>query len=206
MGRFKIEDSTSVVSAPNTWPTEFTKPVIGLELEGIIIEDLGVPLISPSSIQFITGSLDAIRNMRLKGYRVMIITDQPNIARGLQTPQQMDSVIQYMMQIFGQAGILSIDGILYSTSDLKEDIYAKPNDGMFKKASSEGGIIWQGGWFVGHQSKDAKVSDKIGAIPVILKTGKWEEALKVIGLHANRDIKSKTLIFNNLLEFESSLP
>jgi len=211
MGRFKIEDTVSAINVPGQgmpadWPTVFPKPAIGLELDGVIVEDIGTPLLTPSMVQFIPGSLEAIRSLRLKGYKVMIITDQPGISKGIQTKQQVDEVLQYLMQVFGQAGIMSIDGMLYSTSDLKDDIYAKPNDGMYRRATSENKITWLNGWVVGHQSKDAKAAAKIGATPVILKTGKWEEAMKIISMHANKDIKNKTQVFNNLLDFSKSLP
>lgn len=188
-----------------SWPTVFAKSVIGLELEGVIVQDLKTPLTSSSQIEFIPGSLEAIRSLRLKGYRLMILTDQPGIQKGEQTQQQFDSIIQHLMQAFGQAGIMTIDGVFYSISNLKEDEYAKPNDGMFLKSAKDLGVVWNNGWFVGHQLKDARAADRVGATPVILKTGRWEETMRVIKMHANRELYKKTLIFNNLQEFADSL-
>ena len=231
MGRFTTKISTSdpintnsnLASSPNytpptytptssqsylqniSWPTVFPKPVIGLELEGVIVQDLETPLTSSSQIEFIPGSLEAIRSLRLKGHRLMIITDQPGIQRGVQTSQQFESIMQYLMQAFGQAGIMTIDGVLYSISNLKEDEYAKPNDGMFLKSAKDLGVVWNNGWFVGHQLKDARAADRVGATPVILKTGRWEETMRVIKMHANRELYKKTQVFNNLQEFADSL-
>ena len=188
-----------------SWPTVFPKPVIGLELDGVIVRDLETPLTSSSEIEFIPGSLEAIRSLRLKGHRLMILTDQPGIQRGEQTSQQFESIMQYLMQAFGQAGIMSIDGVLYSISNLKEDEYAKPNDGMFLKSANDLGVVWNNGWFVGHQLKDARAADRVGATPVILKTGRWEETMRVIKMHANRELYKKTQVFNNLQEFADSL-
>ena len=209
MGRYSNKISQQVPSTETTvapvvasvapvfpvgWPTEFPKPVIGLELEGVIIQDIGHPLTSPDQIQFIPGSLEAIKNLRLAGHRLMIITDQPGIRTGAKSQMQMDSILQSLMQSFGYAGIMSIDGCLYSTSDLKEDMFAKPNIGMFQRAATEGGIIWKGGWFVGHQQKDVEAAKKIGATPVIVRTGLWKSS------------KGKQpLIFDNLLEFSKTL-
>lgn len=191
---------------PSDWPTVFPKLTIGLEREGVIIKDIGQPIKSIDQIEIIPGSLDAIRMMRLKGYKVMIINDQPGITKGLLSQVDVDTTNQHLMQVFGQAGILSIEGLLYSTSDLKEDIYAKPNDGMFKKAQKEQGLNWSGGYFVGPNLKDLKVADKIDATPVLVKTGNnYDEVMKKLGTFANRDLLKKTKVYENLLEFANTL-
>lgn len=215
MGRFvtKVPASTQQSqfvnqngnSTPSDWPTVFTKPMIGLEREGVIIKDIGEPIKDVSQIEIIPGSLEAIRMMRLKGYKVMIINDQPGITKGKISQIDVDSTHQFLMQSFGRAGILSIDGMLYSTSDLKEDIYAKPNDGMFKKAQNELGISWKDGYFVGPNFKDLKVASKMNLTPVLVKTGNYEPVLKKLDTFANRDLAKKTKIYENLLEFAQTL-
>jgi D-glycero-D-manno-heptose 1,7-bisphosphate phosphatase len=192
-------------SLPSDWPTVFPKVTIGLEREGVIIKDIGEPIKDNSQIEIIPGSLEAIRMMRLKGYKVMIINDQPGITKGKISQIDVDSTHQFLMQAFGQARILTIDGMLYSTSDLKEDIYAKPNDGMFKKAQNEFDINWKGGYFVGPNFKDLKVANKIDLIPVLVKTGNYEPVLKKLDTFANRDLMKKVKIYENLLEFAQTL-
>jgi D-glycero-D-manno-heptose 1,7-bisphosphate phosphatase len=192
---------------PPDWPTNFPKPVIGLERNGVIIQDSDTTITSPGQVSFIPGSLEAIRMMRLKGYKVVIIFDEPGIQKGKVTTNQVDATNQYLMQMFGQSGIMSIDGLLYSTSDMKEDMYAKPNTGMFNRAQTEfpSGIKWNEGWFVGHNLKDAVASDKIGAIPVILNSGNGEKTIKKMETTGNTSLRKKTLVFENLLDFANSL-
>lgn len=217
MGRFvtkvaanpsQLNNQMGQVTQTNSsdWPTVFPKNIIGLEREGVIIKDIGVPIKSIDQIEIIPGSLEAIRMMRLKGHKLMIINDQPSITKGRLTAVEVDSTNQYLMQVFGQAGILSIDGILYSTSDLKDDIYAKPNDGMFKRAQNEFGINWANGYYVGTNVKDVKVADKIDANPILVKTGNnFEDVMKKLNTFANKKLLKKTKIYDNLLEFAESL-
>ena len=141
----------------------------------------------------------------MKGHRLMILTNQAGITKGLQTTQQVDAVHNHLLNIFGNAGILSIDGILYSTSNLKDDIYAKPNVGMFNKARDENKINWKQGWYVGDKISDLKAADKAGARPVLVLTGYGKETLEKLNSFANRELKKKTLVFNNLLEFADTL-
>jgi len=49
---------------PPNWPTEFPKPIIGLDLNGTIIEDK--LLNNTGNIVPLPGVLDAIRSLRLK--------------------------------------------------------------------------------------------------------------------------------------------
>lgn len=192
---------------PSEWPQVFPKPVIGLDRDGTIIQDMGNYITDASQVHPIPGSLEAIRMMRLKGYKIVILTNQGGIHKGLQTIQQVDAVHQHMMQIFGQAGIFSIDGLYYSTTNLKEDEYAKPNIGMFRRAEKElpVGIKFSEGWYVGDKMSDLKAASNIGAKPILVKTGHGTETEEKLNTFANKDLKKVTKVFNNLLEFAESL-
>lgn len=209
MGRFttSIQNLEQRTDSPEiNWPTTFTKGVIGLEREGVIIQDLHQPIIYNTQVSFIPGSLEAIRMMRLKGYRVVIVNDQPEIQTGRITPDQVTNINNYILEQFGKAGIMSIDGIFHSTTGLKEDEYAKPNVGMFKRAEREiPNINFKSGWFVGHNIKDVKASEKIGSIPVIVLTGNGADTIKKLETYANRHLLKKTKVHSDLLSFAQSL-
>jgi len=190
----------------NNWPTNFPKAIIGLDRDGTINVDMGDYITSPSQLNMIPGSLEAIRMLRLKGHKIVILTNQAGINKGIQTQAQVDNVNQTMMKIFGENGIFSIDGLYYATSNLKEDYYAKPNIGMFKRAQEEiGGINWNQGWYVGDKITDLKAAEKVGAKPVLVLTGHGKETLKKLDTFSNKDLKKKTIIFENLLEFAKTV-
>lgn len=187
------------------WPTVFPKPVIGLDRDGTINQEIDGYITHHSQIEYIPGSLEAIRMIRLKGHRLMILTNQAGISKKLQTQEQVDSVHNGMMQDFGNAGIFSIDGLLYSTSNFKEDIYAKPNIGMFNRAKEENKVNWKEGWYVGDSITDLHAADRAGSKPILVLTGKGIETLEKLESFSNRDLKKKTKVYNNLLEFAQSL-
>ena len=187
------------------WPGTFNKPIVALDLNGLIIED--VPLLNAQSIKIIPGVLEAIRIIRLKGHKLFILSDQPDILKGKTTQQNIDVCFQEMMKIFGQAGIFSIDGFYFNTSDLKEDEYAKPNLGMVKRAESEAakGSKFKDGWYVGDSLIDLKYADKMGAKPILIKSGNYQQTLEQLEKFTYRELKGKTKIYNTLLEFANSL-
>ena len=79
------------------WPTVFPNHIIGLDRDGTINEDIGEYITDHSQIRYIPGSLDAIRMIRLKGHRLMILTNQAGIHKKLQTTNQVDAVHQGIM-------------------------------------------------------------------------------------------------------------
>jgi D-glycero-D-manno-heptose 1,7-bisphosphate phosphatase len=179
---------------------------IGLDRDGTINQDLGTYVTHPSQFIPIFGSLEAVALIRRKGYNVAILTNQAGISKGLMTQEDVDVVHEYMLQLLGKAGCSSITGIYYSTTNLKEDIYAKPNIGMFKRAEKEQQIAFKGGAYVGDKISDLKAANKIGAIPILVKTGHGSDTLEKLNTYANRELKKKTKIFENLWDFADSLP
>lgn len=182
------------------------KRTIGLDRDGTINRDIGTYVTKPSEFQPIVGSLEAVAMMRDKGYNIVILTNQAGITKGIMTPDDVDQVHLHMLELLGQAGCKSIDGIYYSTTNLKEDMYAKPNVGMFKKAENDLRLKFKGGYYVGDKISDLKAAEKIRATPVLVKTGYGLDTIEKLNKFANRGLKKKTQIFNNLWEFANSLP
>ena len=182
------------------------KRTIGLDRDGTINRDIGTYVTNPSEFQPIVGSLEAVAMMRDKGYNIVILTNQAGITKGIMTPDDVEQVHLHMLELLGQAGCKSIDGIYYSTTNLKEDMYAKPNVGMFKKAENDLRLRFKGGYYVGDKISDLKAAEKIRATPVLVKTGYGLDTIEKLNTFANRELKKKTQIVNNLWEFANSLP
>ena len=217
MGRYKTKSSTPTQNptqpspflnkqqqySPEDWPKTFTKSVIGIDRDGVINEWKNV-IKRHEDVQFISGSLEAIRKLRLIGHRVILFSDQPNIQKGLLTQQDVQSVMQYMMKQFGQAGIFSIDGFYFNASDMSQDLYAKPNVGMMNRAKSELGVDFSKGYYVGDTIEDIKMAIKAKSTPVLVRTGRGADTEKKY--LKSFDIKYKDVqVFDSLLDFANSL-
>ncbi len=219
MGRFKSKQPPSQVPQgmpdgspppgysqynPEDWPKEFPKEVIGIDRDGVINEWKNV-IKKYEDVKWIPGSLEAIRTLRLKGYRVMIFADQPNIMRGLLKPEDVDKIMNnFYMPQFGQNGIFSIDGFLYNTSDDSRDMFAKPNTGMFQRMKQLYKLDVKGGYYVGDTIEDVKMAQNGGAKPVLVRTGFGAKTEKenLKGINSKyKDVQ----IFDNLLDFANSL-
>lgn len=184
-----------------------TKCVIGLDRDGVINRDLGTYCYKKEDFEPISGSIDAIADLRRKGYKIVIITDQGGIEKGLFTPEDVDKLHEHMFELLGQAGCSSIDGLYYSASSRKEDPFAKPNTGMFKRCEKEiPDIKFKEGYYVGDKIKDLKAALNIGARPVLVRTGYGLETEKELNKFTYRELKRRTKIYDDLAAFVESLP
>ena len=183
-----------------------TKCVIGLDRDGVINRDLGTYCFRPEDFDPIPGSIDAIATLRRKGYKIVVITDQGGIEKGLYTENDVEAVHTKMFQLLGEAGCSSIDAIYYSASSRKDDPFAKPNVGMFKRCEKEiPDIKFNQGYYVGDKIKDLKAAMRMGAKPILVRTGYGAETEKELTKFTYRDIKRQVKIYDNLEYFVKEL-
>ena len=182
------------------------KCVIGLDRDGVINKDLFDYCYRPEDFEPVEGSLESIAKLRRAGHKIVIITNQGGIEKGIYTQDDVDKTHQYMMELLGKAGCMSIDALYYSASSRKDDMYAKPNTGMFKRCEKEFPYIdFEKGYFVGDKISDLKAAMKIGAKPILVRTGYGEQTEKELEKFAYRKIKKATKIFDNLAAFVNSI-
>lgn len=183
-----------------------SKCVIGLDRDGVINRDLGTYCYKVDDFDPIPGSIDAIAELRRRGHSIVIITDQGGIEKGIYTQDDVETVHTHMLSLLGQAGCSSIDAIYYSASSRKEDIYAKPNTGMFERCEKEHKHIkFKNGYYVGDKIKDLKAAVKMGAIPVLVRTGYGLTTEEELNKFTYRKLKQKTIVFDDLKSFVDSL-
>ena len=187
-------------------PAPRSKCVIGLGRDGVINQDIGDYCYRIDDFDPIPGSVDAVATLRQKGYKIVILTDQGGIERGMYTPDQVDAVNTHMLKLFGEAGCAEIDAIYYSASSRKDDTYAKPNTGMFKRCEKEiKDIKFKQGYFVGDKIKDLKAAVNIGAKPILVRTGCGVDTEKELNRYAHKDLKRRTVVYDDLASFVASL-
>jgi D-glycero-D-manno-heptose 1,7-bisphosphate phosphatase len=187
-------------------PSKYTNCVIGLDRDGTINKDLGTYVTKPADFIPIDGSLEAIALLRKKGHKIAIITNQGGILKGIMSTQEVDAIHEYMFRLLGEAGCPSVDALYYSESSDKKDIFAKPNTGMFKRCEKEFPYIkFKSGFYVGDKLSDLKAAAKVGARPVLVRTGYGLETEQQLKKFTYKKLAKQTYIFDNLLEFAQAI-
>jgi|TARA_B110000858_G_scaffold191896_1_gene241788 D-glycero-D-manno-heptose 1,7-bisphosphate phosphatase len=197
------------------WSNEFDrgsewiapKCVVGLDRDGVINEDLGTYCYKSKDFKPIEGSILAITKLRELGHKVVIITNQGGIEKGVFTQDDVDDLHKHMFELLGEAGCQSIDGLYYSESSRKNDMYAKPNVGMFRRCEKEvPHVKFSQGYYVGDKISDLKAAIKVGAKPILVRTGYGKETEALINKRFTyKSIKKRTKVFDTLLDFVNYL-
>lgn len=179
---------------------------IGLDRDGVINRDLGTYVTHPRDFEPIPGSLEAMAELRRKGYRIVIITNQGGIEKGIMTADDVNIIHEHMLDLLGQAGCTDIDGIYYSESSNKKDLYAKPNTGMFKISQKQiSGLNWKNSFYVGDKMTDLKAASKVGARPVLVRTGYGEKTERDLDKYTYKSIKRTAYVFDSLQQFAENI-
>jgi D-glycero-D-manno-heptose 1,7-bisphosphate phosphatase len=183
-----------------------TKCVIGFERDGVINQHRQGYCTKVEDFEPISGSVEAVAKMRSLGYKLVVITDQGCIEQGIATQAQVEAVNQHMLKCFGDAGCRDIDMMYYSAGIQKNDTFVKPNVGMFKRCEREiKDIKFNQGYYVGHTINDLKAAIKIGAKPILVRTGNGTKTEQALSRYAHRELKQKTQVFDDLASFVESL-
>ena len=189
-----------------TNPVLRTKCVIGFERDGVINQPVQPAVTRPEYFNPIPGSIEAVAKLRQMGYKIVVITAQGGIDRGHMTIQDVENIHTHMLDLFGKAGCPSIDGIYYSSGTTKQDPFVKPNVGMFKRCEEyDKAIKFDQGFYVGHTIADLKAALKIGARPILVRTGHGADTEKELNKYAYKDIKDRTYVFDDLADFTANL-
>jgi D,D-heptose 1,7-bisphosphate phosphatase len=183
------------------------KCVVGLDRDGVINKDIRDYVYKVDDWEFEEGSLDAVVKLRKLGHKIVIITNQGGIEKGIYSQEDVEKVHTHMFQKLGEAGCPSIDGLYYSASSSKKDMFAKPNTGMFKRCEQEvKHVKFKNGYFVGDKISDLKAALKIGARPILVRTGYGKETEELINKRFTyKNIRKATKVFDNLAAFVDSL-
>ena len=219
MGRYSIQANmqqqpvnSSVLSAtaqhsndtnaqlPLVFPSEYTKHVVAFDRDGVLCEYRDL-IASADQFVPIPNAMRAVALIRSFGHRVVILFDQPKISRRQLEIPQVEAMNQHMLNLLGTAGCTSIDGIYYSTSDKKNDVYAKPNLGLFTHTEANlPGIKIQGGMYVGDSIEDIVMAHKAGATPVLVMTGNGAKTLAKLELSIYKLIRPSVVVVKDVME------
>lgn len=158
---------------------------IFLDRDGTINEYVGF-LRKEEDFRLIPGVSEAIKKINNSGYLAIVVTNQPVIARGEVTEEELEEIHKKMETLLGLDGAY-IDDIYYcphhpdkgfegEIPELKiECDCRKPKTGMLEKAAREHNIDLSSSIMIGDSTLDIKIAENAGMQSVLLKTGQKGE-------------------------------
>ena len=163
-----------------------------LDRDGVINYDSDAFIKTPDEWKPIPGSLEAIAHLTQAGYRVVIATNQSGISRGLLDMVTLNAINDKMCKAVNQVGG-RIDAMFFCPHANSDKCNCrKPAVGMFKEISDRFGLELNGVPAIGDSLRDLQAAAEVGAIPILVLSGKGKKTSAKGGLPEN------TRIFSNL--------
>tara|TARA_B100000953_G_scaffold285675_1_gene266500 strand:+ start:150 stop:665 length:516 start_codon:yes stop_codon:yes gene_type:complete len=98
-----------------------------------------------------------------KNYKIFIITNQPDVARGLNSKKNVIEINSKLKKL------LSLNKIYTSYSSNDENYFRKPNPGMILKAKKEFNLNLKKSYVIGDREKDIIAGAKAGCKTILIK-------------------------------------
>ena len=150
-----------------------------LDRDGTMIKEAGdLILRDVGRIRFFKGVAEAIKKLNRLGFIVVVITNQPVVARGFATEKEVDQIHAILVKRLAKRGA-KIDAV-YSCPHHSEATLPKyrvrcrcrkPNIGMIMKAAKKFGINLKKSFLVGDRTADIAAGNRAGVKMILVKTG-----------------------------------
>lgn len=133
---------------------------------------------SLKQLRLLPGVAEAIKILNKKKFLVIIITNQPVVARGWISEKQLLTIHNELLKRLNKRGA-KIDAIYYCPHHPNANLKKyrkdcsdrKPNIGLIKKAVKDFNISLKNSFFIGDSTRDIKTADNAGITSILIKTG-----------------------------------
>lgn len=155
-----------------------TDRYVVLDRDGVINVDSDDFIKSAEEWQPIPGSLEAIAELNRHGFKVVVITNQSGIARGLFDLATLDAMHEKMRAMLAAVNG-SIEAVYFCPHVPDQKcVCRKPNPGLFEQFATDKQIDLQDVFAIGDSYRDIQACLAAGGKPILVKTGKGLKTLQ----------------------------
>src|SRR3989338_5019263 len=188
-------------------PAKKKKKAIFLDRDGVINREVD-NLKSINQLRLLPYVSQAIKKFNQSGFLVIVITNQPVIARGWIDEIELQNIHKELVNRLKKRGT-KIDAIYYCphhpnanlTKYRKDCQDRKPNIGLIKKAVNDFNISLKDSFLVGDTTSDIQTAKNAGVKSILVKTGYAgnDKKFKVIPNYSAKNLdEAANLIVNQL--------
>jgi len=176
-----------------------------LDRDGVINQDSDDYIKSVDEWQPIPGSLEAIALLHRHGYRIVVITNQSGVARGLFSLATLNQIHRHMLAEARKKGGL-IEAVFFCPHGPDDGCNCrKPLTGMFKDVASRLKIEMNGVPAVGDSMRDLQAAHDVGSLPVLVKTGKGKSTARLLKNKESPVSPDDVISYKDLASFADAL-
>lgn len=150
-----------------------------LDRDGVLVEDVDV-VTEPAQLRLLPGVPAALRRLHDHGFRLVVVTNQPIVARGLATETDVAAVHVALAGLIQQGGGTAPDRFYFcphhpnaTVPDYRTDCDCrKPRPGMLWRAARELDLELPASYLIGDRITDIIAGMKAGCRTILVETGK----------------------------------
>ncbi len=178
-----------------------TKKAVFLDRDHTLIEDPGY-ISDPTLVKLLPGVGPAVKSLSQAGFKVIIVTNQSGIARGLLTEETLLKIHSEVRRQLAGSGA-HLDAIYFCPFHPEGNVegYAidselrKPRPGMLLKAAKDHNLDLSASWMVGDSPRDVEAGQRAGCRTIRLRV----QAMQVQGDGQDEDAQADFTV-RNLVE------
>jgi D-glycero-D-manno-heptose 1,7-bisphosphate phosphatase len=122
-----------------------------------------------SEFAWMDGVHETLRSLHARGFMLLVFTNQPDVARGTQTREQVEELHSLVLR---ELPVTRIYSCFHDDGD--DCACRKPKPGMIFQARDEYGIDLHGSWVVGDRWRDIEAGRAAGCRTVYVRHGYTE--------------------------------
>ena len=132
----------------------------------------------PEQVRFIKGAIEALKELRANGFKLVMVTNQSGIGRGFYTIADMHRVHEHIQNVLEKKGA-AFDSIYYCPHNPdKRCGCRKPALGMVNKAAKALSLDLKKSFVVGDHTNDFILGQRMGGTGIMVLSGHGAQELK----------------------------
>jgi len=145
---------------------QHTNKAVFLDRDGVLNEELGDYVWTPERFRIVPGVPESLRRLKAAGYRLIVVTNQAGIAKGLYTRANVQECHSILQQACGHI----IDALYFAENhpSVSESIFRKPDSGMLEKAIARFSLDSARSWIIGDRARDLEAGAKVGVRGILV--------------------------------------
>jgi D-glycero-D-manno-heptose 1,7-bisphosphate phosphatase len=151
------------------------KRALFLDRDGTIIAERGY-LKDPGEIELLPGAVDALRKLAREGWKLIVISNQSGVGRGLMTAEEMNAVQAKFLRLMRAQGV-EITASYFCTHKPDDNCECrKPSTLLVERAVRDHAISAQQSWMIGDREADILCGRNAGCSTIWLRNRQFPVA------------------------------
>ena len=151
-----------------------TSPAVFLDRDGVIVHEVDY-LVDPKQLKLLAGSAKAIARLRAAGFKLIVISNQSAVARGMLTLKGLARITRTMNALLKAKGA-RLDGIYYCPHHPEAGrrikcACRKPGQAMVRRAVKRFRIDRGRSFYVSDTTTDMMTTERAGVPGLLVGTG-----------------------------------